>query len=155
MLFLASCTATAEPREYSLSELVDLPHKQPAPPDIVVRIVALEKQGLDDDRRQQLWTDESTLLSVVPVNLRDDGPTDYLVFPTQYLPTFFGIHSIACWVFKGNADGTHELILVGRHDEVRIREHKTNGFRDIDLVYGAAEEEVRSFQYNGSRYVRK
>jgi hypothetical protein len=154
-LALSSCTAIDEPRTYSLGDLMEAKDKTKAPRSIVAQVVAMEDYGLKDDKRQHLWSDESSLLSAVPVNLNDDGVPDYLVYPSAYLPTFCGAHSIACWVFKGNRDGTYDLVLAGRHDEVRIHEHKTNGFRDIDLVYGAATEEIYSHQYDGRRYVRQ
>jgi len=134
-----------------LVDLMGLKHKQSAPRSIVATVVAREKAGLEDDKRQQLWSDEAGLLAVLPLDLDSDGIGDFLVYPTHHLPTFCGAHSIACWVFKGQKDGNHRLVLSGRHDEVHILETKTNGMRDIDLVYGM----IRTFykyRYNGREY---
>lgn len=137
---------------YYLEKLVNGEKKQPAPPEIVSQVVGLEREGLEDDRSQNLWSDKSQLLAVIPIHLNSDGVVDYLVYPARYLPTFYGAHAIACWVFKGGPGKTYALVLAGRHDAVRILPHRTNGLADIDLIYWSAAEEVTSFRYDGHHY---
>jgi hypothetical protein len=142
----------AFPREYDLGRLMGLKHKQPAPPSIVAAIVAREKAGLKEDKVMHPWASDEDLLAVLPLDLNSDGIQDFLVYPRRYLLTFCGAHSVACWLFKGGKDGKHRLVLSGRQDAVRIMKTKTNGMRDIELVYWSAMEEVRTFHYDGKKY---
>ncbi|MBI5725383.1 MAG: hypothetical protein HZA50_15610 [Planctomycetes bacterium] len=142
------------PTTYNLVELEQMKEKQVAPPAIVAKVVSLNKKELDDDKRQHLWTEESELLAVVPINLDDDGITDYLVYPAFYLPAFHGAHSIACWIFRGGLNSTYALMLEGRHDAVIVLPDKTNGLRGIDLIYWAGQKEVCRYKYDGQIYQR-
>ncbi len=149
--FMAGCSPTREEIRFDLGELMASGDKHPAPPGIVAQILAANREELEDDKSQGIWSEEYPLVGAVAINLNDDGITDYLVYPCFYSPTFCGAHSIECWIFKGNRNGTYDLVLEGRHDEVRIMPHKTNGFYDIELIYGVFLEKTK-FKYDGHRY---
>ncbi|MFH1025003.1 MAG: hypothetical protein V1809_16605 [Planctomycetota bacterium] len=138
-----------------LEDLMNAKNKQMAPPEIVAQVFEIEREGLEDDRKQDLWSDESSLIAVLPIQLDPDGVTDYLAYPVRYLPTFCGAHSISCWVFKGRPGEKFDLVLAGRHDAARLLPRRTSGCRDIDLVYWSGEEEVYSYRYDGVCYREK
>jgi hypothetical protein len=154
MLLQSGCATPAKyPIEFHLMDLEGAKNRRLALPQIASQIIAENKEALEDDRAQGLWAEANSLFAMVPLNLADDGITDYLVYPAEYLPSMSGAHSIACWVFKGHRNGDFELVAHAQMDDVRILPHKTNGFRDIDLVYydgGGAE--VYSFRYDGRHY---
>lgn len=153
VLGAASCTSPlATVEEYDLGEKVDEEHRVVVPPSITRKIVDIERNPLEDDRSQHLWSDVNELLAADNIDLDGDGVQDWLVYPAKYTPTFFGAHSIACWAFKGEKNGNHRLVLEGRHDLIRILRSTTKGMRDIELEYWAAEREVYRYVFNGSEY---
>jgi hypothetical protein len=87
--------------------------------------------------------------SSITIDLNRDATPDYLVFPSIYCSSFFGMHSIAFWLLLGQPAGGLKLVFSGRHDGIRLLNAKSNGVRDFELVYGRERQRVR---FDGKTY---
>ena len=115
---------------------------------------ALQDQRLDETLKQETpvarWALQSHLLAVVPIDLDDDGAQDFLVYPARFCSAIFGAHAVPFWIVKCEKDGGHRVVLSGADDAVRFLKTRTNGLRDIDVIYGL--EEPQEYKYDGQLF---
>ncbi|UTY59229.1 hypothetical protein [Massilia sp. erpn] len=93
-----------------------------------------------------------------PVQLNDDGLTDYFVRPTlkPYCSAFYGAHLFRYWFVtshRKNGKIFYKIILKSGGDEVRILSSVSSGYRDLELIgHNAVKEYTTTWNFDGKQY---
>jgi hypothetical protein len=122
---------------FSLEVLFNSADKNIAPKSIQLAMGEYEKDNLLNCCNEiELSPSKATLyFSAVKVNLQKDAVT-YIVYPSKYCATFFGAHAISYWLLRENKNNTFSILYAGRSDGIKILPTVTNGYYEIESVYG-------------------
>lgn len=99
------------------------------------------------------------LFSARAIQLNNDDLPDYFVRPAvkPYCFAFYGAHLFRYWFvtsYKINGRIGHRLVFKAGGDEVRVLNHFTNGYRDLELVgHNAVKVATSSWRFDGKKYV--
>lgn len=90
--------------------------------------------------------------SAVKVNLQKDTVT-YLAYPSKYCATYFGAHAISYWLLRANENNTYSILYAGRSDGITILPTITNGYHEIESVYGNSSINLK-YNLKQNKYIR-
>ncbi len=99
------------------------------------------------------------LFSAQGIQLNDDGLPDYFVRPalTPYCHVFYGAHLFRYWfvtAYRHKGKISYRIVFNAGSDEVRVLNHRTKGYHDLELVaHNAVKVATSSWRFNGKKYV--
>jgi len=101
----------------------------------------------------------SDLFSARAIRLNNDDLPDYFVRPAikPYCHAFYGAHLFRYWFvtsYKHKGKIEYRIIFKAGGDEVRVLNHFTNGYRDLELVgHTAVDVETSAWRFDGEKYI--
>lgn len=99
------------------------------------------------------------LFSAQAIRLNDDGLPDYFVRPAlaPYCDVFYGAHLFRYWfvtTHRHKGKISYRIVFKAGGDEVRVLNHRTKGYRDLELVgHNAVKVATSSWRFDGKKYV--
>jgi hypothetical protein len=127
-----------------------------APPsDLVLNALLNSAEAKDTETRKALvkYDRESSrkLFQVVRVDISDTSEEDYIALGSGPMT---GADNSWFWIVRTN-QGKAQVLLFTNGLTVRILHRKTNGYRDMEEIWGGnAGVVTRLYRYNGSRYIQ-
>jgi len=99
------------------------------------------------------------LFSAQAIRLNNDDLPDYFVRPAlePYCQVFYGAHLFRYWfvtTLRHKGKISYRIVFKAGGDEVRVLNHRTKGYRDLELVgHNAVKVATSSWRFNGKKYV--
>ena len=148
-LFLPLATHASD--VYWFSQLVENAAKYGAPTELQSVMALAETKELLECQAERKLSDGQIheYFSAIRLDLNGDGIADYLVFPSAYCFTYFGMHSTAFWLLLGQPNGGFKRVFEGRQDGVEILDTRHHGLKDFKTRYG---NESELYRYGGRSY---
>lgn len=116
---------------------------------VVYRLLAEDikaAESLPNSDKERLGVHAQVEINIAMEDLNNDGRPDMLVYVDQY-PYFCGTEGCRFLVFIANRDGNwHKIFEAISHKDIRILQHRTNGYNDIILSDGT------EYVWNGRKY---
>jgi hypothetical protein len=125
-----------------------------APADLQKAMVAFTKDDFIDCKKQLNLSHQNSdkYFSAIPISISKAEASVFLVFPSKHCFAFFGAHSVQFWIVSLDKNKQYNLLLSARQDGIEILSSFTNGFADLNLIYGNEKQE---YHFNGKIYVPK
>lgn len=152
MIFLLWLPLVAHAEEvYWFNQLVESAAQHVAPTAVQSVMAGAEKDRLLECQTERKISNAQIheYFSAIPIDLNGDSITDYLVFPSIYCFTYFGMHSTEFWLLLGQPNGEFKRVLVGRQDGLEVLASRHGGLRDVKLRYG---NESELYHFGGKKY---
>ena len=99
------------------------------------------------------------LFSARKIRLNNDDLPDYFVRPAikPYCQVFYGAHLFRYWFvtsYREKGKIRYRITFKAGSDAVRVLNHRTNGYHDLELVgHNAIQVATSSWRFDGKRYV--
>lgn len=165
LFFLASVSGLASPQILMSSDTESELTPNVKPPRAVIDLI-IKNEPDDISQLEECITNDqheripvADLFSVRAIRLNNDDLPDYFVRPAvkPYCATFYGAHLFRYWFvtsYKHKERIGYRIIFKGGGDEVRVLNHFTNGYRDLELVgHNAVKVATSSWRFDGKKYV--
>jgi len=125
------------------------------PSDLVLNALLNSAEAKDTETHEVLakydWVSSRKLFQVVRIDISDTNEEDYIALGSGPMT---GADNSWFWIVRTN-QGKAQVLLFTNGLTVRILHRKTNGYRDIEEVWGGNVGIVtRLYRYNGSGYTQ-
>ena len=135
------------------------------PPQGVIELVIQSEPDDANILKECMLNDGQGKISMVEffsaqaIRLKNDGLQDYFVRPAlePYCSAFYGAHLFRYWFvvsYRKEGKIAYRVIFKSGGDKVRVLEHVTNGYHDLELVgRNAVKAETSTWRFDGKKYV--
>jgi hypothetical protein len=149
---LACMASAAQARdEYILDKYYSGGRHQLATPALSRALLSepVLQESLRRCAKAQGWKDLESYFAVVPLHLGGERPA-FLVYPAEYCMAMHGAHSIPFWIVEQTGAASYRELLAGVDDTVQVLDSRSEGYRDIAVIYGF--DAPRVYRYDGTDY---